>query len=693
LFAPLLKWRRRARRGGLLAVLLGLLVAGAATADIVTVTGGELTSWSTMGVNSGTGLILEAGSGSGYACDGLLPGPPPDSNTGPATCALAGVPEDWGLAAIYSGQFDDDTLEGSIAWTGDSGNEASTTNDVAGSGLFTTTVTDGGYDLASGIISGEYSCWNNPSRLLANFCGNSTGGAIPDDPPDPQALSSRDLHLGATGYIDLNNGTVLLQMEDDGFQQCLDAPPEGECTDNGASNKVAIFTLTTTGSAIATAGDDEFDVQVGSAPTALAIGANDVSWFDEAAITEETAGDQGGTFVINNSATPGAPGNVTVTYTPVGAFEGTETWEYRVTDTMGPNNPANSDTATVTINVLPPGAHDDSATTHLTSAVVIATGANDYGFVGNTTVTIVTAPTAGALVINDGGDASAITIEYTPDEAAGLNSPGYQDTFTYSLLDTNENAGIGGGSASATVTIDVTNQLPVANDLAGVVLDTQGVDPATVSTTVNVYVGGDIQGNEFGDLPSVVTTTPSSNGDVSTTVASTVITIQAVSFASDGDTFAYTITDSDDEESTGTISVVITDVSPAVSSVGQIVAEKAPVTVTVPFILGNGAVGDHTATMTAPQFGTITDVQVNTQPDTVTFDYTADGTEGTDVITLTLTDGDGSEGTGEIRVTITGDAVKFPQQETLPGSSSALSPWSLLALLIGAPLLRRRRHA
>ncbi|KAA3630733.1 MAG: hypothetical protein DWQ08_05825 [Proteobacteria bacterium] len=429
--------------------------------------------------------------------------------------------------------------------------------------------------------------------------------------------------------------------------------------------------------------DDVGNIPQGTATVDFPIGANDLRWFDEATVVEETAGNQGGSFTINGSGGTGSPGNVTVTYVPPSpAFTGTETWVYRVTDTMGPLS-GQTDTATLTVNVSPLGATDDSAaTTRLRAPVVIPVGNNDFGFTDPSSVAVTVAPTLGTTSITgNGGPVADITITYT--STAPLGSAAYQDTFTYQVTDNNS------ASDTAVVTVQVNNALPVAGDLAGITLDTQGVSPAAATTTVNVGAGGAIAGNVVGDALAVVTTTPSN--DVTSTVVGTTITIAASTFTSAGDAVGYTITDADGEAATGTISLSIPDVAPTLTAASQTISAPAATTISLPFSAGNGAASDHSVSVSTPQFGTVANPTVNGTAGTVDFTYTPDGFAGPDVLTVNLTDGDGSVASATATITMTGPAVTIPTQDSLPGSS-AIAPAGLLSLLAGLPLLRSRRR-
>ncbi|WP_420464453.1 retention module-containing protein, partial [Panacagrimonas sp.] len=128
-----------------------------------------------------------------------------------------------------------------------------------------------------------------------------------------------------------------------------------------------------------------------------------------------TAVSQGsnGTVVLNP--------NGTVTYTPNPNFNGTDSFQYAISDGNG-----GTDTATVTVTVLPvndpPNAVDDLARTNPGQPVTVTVLDNDTDVDGDTlTVTGVGPATDGTVVLNPNG-----TITYTP-------NPGTSgvDTFSY----------------------------------------------------------------------------------------------------------------------------------------------------------------------------------------------------------------------------------------------------------------------
>jgi hypothetical protein len=142
-----------------------------------------------------------------------------------------------------------------------------------------------------------------------------------------------------------------------------------------------------------------------------------------------------------------------VTYTPNNGFNGTDTFTYTVSDTMG----TVSNVATVNIYVVAPVAPvalDDMANTDSGMLMPISVLMNDYASMMNTSldtssITIVSAPSHGIVSI----DATTGEILYMSD--AGFSG---LDTFSYVVSDTN---GLPSNVATVSVTVNAVNLPPV----------------------------------------------------------------------------------------------------------------------------------------------------------------------------------------------------------------------------------------
>ena len=163
-----------------------------------------------------------------------------------------------------------------------------------------------------------------------------------------------------------------------------------------------------------------------------------------------------GTVTIDDNGTPNDPTDDIVTYTPDPDYNGPDSFDYTVCNTMG-----DCSTATVTIDVLPiVDAIDDSVTTNEDTPVTITILNNDNDLPTVGTITTTT-PSNGSVVINDNGtpgDVSDDYVEYTPN--TGFTGT---DTFTYTVCD---NAG---NCSTATVTVIVTSVVDLDSDNDGIV--------------------------------------------------------------------------------------------------------------------------------------------------------------------------------------------------------------------------------
>jgi hypothetical protein len=174
--------------------LVALLVAtGVQSAPIYLVTGGQLQQWTETGSSgSNSNPIYESGLGPAYAGS-------------------------WGVAASYSGTItlDGGNVTGTLSWTGESGNAP-----LSGIELYTQSIGNGSYDLATGNASGSFACWNNPAAVIAlavDFCGNGTGGGSGGTPLDITAMNFLE---GVLSLVDHGNGTVSLTLTDDDNINC-----------------------------------------------------------------------------------------------------------------------------------------------------------------------------------------------------------------------------------------------------------------------------------------------------------------------------------------------------------------------------------------------------------------------------------------------------------------------------------------
>jgi hypothetical protein len=424
------------------------------------------------------------------------------------------------------------------------------------------------------------------------------------------------------------------------------------------------FNLQTVAGAAAV--DDGPIAALAATPILIDVLGNDTGFVDPVTVT---VADQPGKGTASVTDSPGPQAGIRIEYTANVGASGADAFTYTVDDGTA------TGTATVTINITDAGAGDDTASTTRNAPVIINVGANDLGFGDAVTVSIngasFTAGGSATVTAGQGGPADGIRVTYTPQSAPG--TPTYIETFTYELDDGVLPA------ATATVTVTVTNTVPVAVGGTIASIATVGVDPATRSGTFTAPGAG----GSLGDAGAVAVNGAPARG--AATVAGATITYQpAGTFFSGEDSFVYTITDADGEQSSATVTVVIANAVPQIPDSRIRTSQDTTSGPLNPGVTsGNGSLAQHVlAVATQAQFGTCT-ATTGTAAGRITYTPRA-GYFGDDSCVLTVTDGDGSTDTATVSIT-----VDQRINATFSGGSSAVDPWLLTAL---AGLLFRRRQ-
>ncbi len=321
-------------------------------------------------------------------------------------------------------------------------------------------------------------------------------------------------------------------------------------------------------------------------------------------------------------------------------------------------------------------ANDDMAGTLQDTAVDIDVLNNDTGFNDPVTLTIDTAPMNGmtAFVGNNPGNQDQLQIRYTP-------GPGFtgQDTFIYEVDD-------GSFTDTATVTVDVQADLqPVAPD-GNLALDTRGQEGAAAANSINVAT---LPGFNPGNTPSTCSIAAQPTNGTAMCAGTTVTVTPNNGFVNGGamDTTDYQIDDGNGDMAQGTITVMITDVQPTLSYANidtpANTAGMSAATVTP----GNGTPAQHTISVSMDAMNG--SCMVDGATFAVTYNPDVDYS-GPDSCQVTLEDADADPAVATVQIVVTAVPETGSIQIRLPSSGSAISPWTL-ALLLGVPLLRRRR--
>lgn len=264
--------------------------------------------------------------------------------------------------------------------------------------------------------------------------------------------------------------------------------------------------------------DDSASVRRNSSGTLINVLANDSDPDpgDRITVTAVTTPSNGTVQNVGNG----------VIYTPRANFVGSDAFSYTIADSAGLTA-----TARVTVNVVevPPVAQDDSATTPRNTAVTIDVLANDRD-PGGTALTLVsvTVPANGRAEIVDN------RVRYTPNPGFGGT-----DGFSYTV----RNAA--GSTATARVTVTVTNRAPTAVDDAAT---TVGARPVSIDVLAN-------DSDPEGDALAIAGVGTPANGTAR--IDGTRIVYQARVGFSGVDSFTYTVRDAFGATATATVRVTV----------------------------------------------------------------------------------------------------------------------------------------
>ncbi|MBU2663176.1 tandem-95 repeat protein [Actinoplanes bogorensis] len=368
----------------------------------------------------------------------------------------------------------------------------------------------------------------------------------------------------------------------------------------------AIITVTVRNAA-PIAVDDRFVVRPG-VTTKLDLLANDRDPNTGQVLSIATLGTPAkGTVTLNADGT--------VSYRPNPLTQGTDTFDYVLTDDLGLTD---TGTVTIVIDALPV-AGADTATTPGGQPVDIAVLTND------------TDPEGGVLTLVSAGTPAHGTtsvvgnkVRYTP--ATGFSGT---DTFTYVVRDA------AGNDVTGTVTVTVANSAPVAADDSAAVLAGKSVD-------VNV-LANDTDPNTGQTLTVTAVGTPAHG---TATIVNGKVRYTAAADYAGTDTFTYTISDGNGGTAQATVTVTVSSGAAVAVADERTTPYQQPITVAV---LGNDLDPDGTLTLssvTTPDHGTAV-----IEGNKVKFTPPA-GFTGVATFSYTAVDGDGNHTTATVTITV-----------------------------------------
>lgn len=297
------------------------------------------------------------------------------------------------------------------------------------------------------------------------------------------------------------------------------------------------------------------------------------------------------------------------------------------------------------LNIFPPIANEDSATTTAALPVVISVLTNDIAVLGSidpTSVTITSNPVSGSATVN----LPAGTITYTP--AIGVASG--TASFTYTVAN---NFGSVSQPTLVTVAISTINQPPAAaNDSATIVADT----PLALNVIAN-----DTDPDGFINPASITIVPAAVHGTAAAQSNGTVLYTPNPAFTGT-DTFGYTVADNQGAAS-NTATVSLTVVSP-VNSPPAAAADSASTQSGIPVIINvlandhdpDGTIATSSLAITTPATNGSAVAATN---GTVTYTPTA-GFVGTATFTYSIAD---NLGASSLPATVTVAVV--PSNETI----------------------------
>ena len=454
---------------------------------------------------------------------------------------------------------------------------------------------------------------NDAATTPLNTPLNGTVAANDSDPDAGQTLSFTKLISPNNGVVSINPTTGAYLYTPLSAFTGVDSFQYKVC-DNGVPSLCdTAWAFVTVVNPIAspnvppTAGDDNSSTNVGT-PVTINVKANDFDLNPGQTLTNPV--------IVGTSVggTPSVNANGTVTFTPTPGFTGVATFKYQVCDN---GTPSLCDTATVTIDVLPPSnfvniapiAVNDATTTPVNTPVSGNAKTNDSDINAGQTLTYstLTNPLHGGIVLNTDG-----TYTYTP--TAGFTG---LDSAQYRVCDN------GAPVLCSTAWIVVeTTPLGVNNNMPPVV--TKDAASTTTGTPVIINVkANDYDPNVGQTLGNPTIVTPSPNGTATVNPDGTITFTPNPGFTGTT-TFTYQVCDNGFATACNTAVVTITVSAPPASlnnNLPPVAADDANQTLKNTLVNGTAAAND-----TDPNAGQTLTYSLLTNPARGVMSLNANGT-------------------------------------------------------------------
>ncbi len=478
-------------------------------------------------------------------------------------------------------------------------------NNFNGADSFTYTITDGNGGSFTGTVNIDVAPINDAPNAIINNYETDEEAAITfdvlsnDNDIDGDVISLDSFTQPANGSLVQNPDGTLSYTPNDGFNG-IDTftytitDPDG-LTDTATVN----ITVNAVNDAPETQADN------------IVLDEDTSATFDVLANDSDPDGDALSIATFTNPANGSLAQNPdgTFTYTPVGDFNGSDSFTYTVTD----GTETRTETVNITVNPIndAPVASNDDVILDEDSSATFDVLANDVDIDGDTlSVESFVQPANGTVVQNPDG-----TFSYTP--AAGFNGA---DSFTYTVTD---------GSLTHTATVNIT--VNAVNDAPITQADNVVLDEDTAATF-------DVLANDSdpdGDALSVESFTQPANGSVVQNPDGTFTYNPAANY-NGNDSFTYTVTDGT-ESRTETVSIVVNPINDAPNTTTDSVVIDEDTSATFDVLANDGDIdGD---TLSIESFEQPANGVVVQNPDG-TFTFTPnENFNGADSFTYTVTDG------------------------------------------------------